>query len=366
MKNCRLAVIGFGDMGSSHARGFSLLEGCQVVATVDPSMEQYKTHSFEWSGEKAPHFTSVEAMLAEVRPDACVVAVPDYLHREVSVKVLDAGCDLFLEKPIATNLEDTDAILVHAEQANRLLQIGLVYRYSNLYRGMAKLGHDPKHPVSYMWCKEFRQCFPQRPWFFSQEKTGGTIVEKDCHHFDIFNWVIASEPVRVFAMGGQHVYKSGALVDCNYCPDPPRVIESIDTVDHAVVSVEYANGARAALMLCMYLRPENVMPEGLEIGAICKSGRQIVAYKDERLTFGGAGEGLQNVRLDMLADNEGIGHIGSQAQRRDFLDCWRTRRKPFADGKVGRSSLVVALAAEKSIQLGRPIDLKEFAPCPIQ
>ncbi len=365
MKKCRIAVIGFGDMGSSHARGFNLLEGCEVVATVDPSLEQTRTHQFEWRGNKPPHFTSCEAMLAEGKPDACVVAVPDYLHREVACKAMDAGCDLLLEKPIATNMEDTDAILLHAKKTNRLLQIGLVYRYSNLYRGMAKIGHEKDHPVTYMWCKEFRQCFPQRPWFYSQEKTGGTIVEKDCHHFDIFNWVINSEPVRVFASGGQHVYKSGAEVDCSYCPDPPRVIESIDTVDHAIVTVEYANGARAALMLCMYLRPENVMPEGLEIGAISSSGRQIVAYRDERLSFGGAGQGLQNVRLDMWADNEGIGHIGSQAQRRDFIRCWQTRAEPFANGLVGRSSLIIALAAEQSIREQKPIDLKGFAPCPI-
>lgn len=365
MKNHRIAVIGLGDMGSSHTMGFDRLQGCDVVATVDPAFDESTTHAYNWSGPKPPHYKNHLQMLSEVKPDCCVIAVPDYLHREVSHGVLDAGCDLFLEKPISTTIEDTDAILVHAKKTNRVLQIGLVYRYSNLYRGMARLGHDPKHPVSYMWCKEFRQCFPQKPWFYSQAKTGGTIVEKDCHHFDIFNWVIASPPTRVFAMGGQHVYKSGSLVDCSYCPDPPRVIEEIDTVDHAIVSVEYENGARAVLMLCMYLRPENVMPEGLELGAICKSGRQICAYKDERLTVGGVGEPLQNIRLDMLADNDAIGHIGAQQQRREFLECVRTRSTPFADGVVGRNSMLVALAAEMSIMEGRAIDLKEFPPCPI-
>ena len=57
--------------------------------------------------------------------------------------MIDAGCDVLLEKPIATTLEDCDAIAARAEAAGRILQIGLVYRYSNLYRRMAEIGSQP-------------------------------------------------------------------------------------------------------------------------------------------------------------------------------------------------------------------------------
>lgn len=360
MKEITIAVIGMGDMGSSHAIGFDHIEGCRLVAIVDTNPDWNKRRGAEWNNDEPQFFTDYREMLEKIKPDACVVAVPDYLHLEVAKDVLEAGCDMLLEKPVATNLADTNSIIKHADQSGKLVQIGLVYRYSNLYKTMAKIGHEKDHEVSYMWCKELRQCFPQKPWFFSQEKTGGTIVEKDCHHFDIFNWVINSKPKRVFATGGQHVYKSGSVVDCNYCPDEPRVIDSIDTVDHAIVTVDYENGAKACLMLCMYLQPQNVMPEGLEIGAISRSGRQMAAYADARLSVGGIGQPFENVRLDMLSDNEGIGHIGSQAQRRSFLECIRNRTEPFASLRVGKESLLIALAAEESIKTGLPINLEEF------
>lgn len=361
MKRHRIAIIGCGDMGSAHARGFSRLENCEVVATVDPDPHALERYPVEWPATPPPHFTSTSEMLRAVQPEACVVAVPDHLHRPITEEVIAAGCDVFLEKPIATNLDDCDAILRAAEQAQCILQIGLVYRYAKLYRRMAELAAQAGAPVSYMWCKELRQPFPQKPWFYSQEATGGTIVEKNCHHFDIFNWLVASEPVSVWATGGQHVLKSGTEVYCNYCPDPPRRIEHIDTVDHAIVAVEYANGARACLLLCMYLQPQNLMPEGLEIGAICKNGYQLCAYADQRLGHGGAQAPWQMEEFDYAKESEGLGHIGCQRQRREFLECLETRTRPFADGNVGRTALVIALAAERSIRESRVIPLEEYA-----
>ncbi|MGC8741918.1 MAG: Gfo/Idh/MocA family protein [Candidatus Sumerlaeaceae bacterium] len=360
-KRHRIAVIGCGDMGSAHVRGFAKLENCEVVATVDPDPNALRRYGVEWYESGPPHFLDTQTMLRSVKPDACVIAVPDRLHRPVAEMALEAGCDIFLEKPVATSIEDCDAILAAAKQAGRILQIGLVYRYATLYRRMTELAHLKKAPALFMWCKELRQPFPQKPWFYSQEATGGTIVEKDCHHFDIFNWMIGSPPLRVVARGGQHVLKSGTLVTCDYCPDPPRVIEQIDTVDHAMVIVEYANGARAALLLCMYLQPHNVMPEGLEIGALFADGSQMCAYRDTRLGCGGAGEPWREEVIDPVLDSEGLGHIGCQRQRREFLRCLETREEPAANGAVGRSSLVVALAAERSIRENRVVELTEFA-----
>jgi len=362
-KRHRIAVIGCGDMGSAHAKGFARLENCEVVATVDPDPEALVRYGVsEGVIPQPPHFLDVEEMLSAVKPDACVIAVPDKLHRSVAELCLSAGCDIFLEKPVATTIEDCDAIIAAAEAAGRILQIGLVYRYATLYRRMAERAKAENSPALFLWCKELRQPFPQKPWFYSQEATGGTIVEKDCHHFDIFNWLVESEPVRVLARGGQHVLKSGTEIRCDYCPDPPRRIEHVDTVDHAAVIVEYANGARATLLLCMYLQPHNVMPEGLEIGAIFANGAQMCAYRDSRLGYGGAGREWTEEFIDPQVDSEGLGHIGCQRQRREFLHCLETRERPFADGEVGRRSLVVALAAERSIRENRPVDIAEFSP----
>ena len=360
-EHIRVAVIGCGDMGSAHVRGFSRLPDCEVVATVDPDLGARDRYGLTRDIQNLPpHFTDVDEMLQTVRPDACVVAVPDRLHRSISEKVLRAACDLLLEKPVATTIEDCDAILRTARETNRILQIGLVYRYALLYRTMAAYAQQKGRSPLFLWCKELRQPFPQKPWFYSQELTGGTLVEKNCHHFDIFNWLVQSPPVRVVALGGQHVLKSGSVISCDYCPDPPTRIEHIDTLDYATVIVTYANGAQATLLLCMYLQPHNVMPEGLEVGVIFPDGSQMCAYRDSRLGRGGAGASWTEQAIDPEADSEGLGHIGCQRQRREFLECVRQRTEPVANGKVGRLALAVALAAEKSIQEQRTVEISEF------
>ena len=112
------------------------------------------------------------------------------------------------------NLADVRATIAEAARhADRIVQIGLVYRCSNLYREMARLAREELGGPTLMWCKELRQCFPQRHWYYERSSTGGTLVEKDCHHFDLFNWMIGDDPVRVFATGGQHVWRCGEPIE---------------------------------------------------------------------------------------------------------------------------------------------------------
>lgn len=102
-----------------------------------------------------------------------VISVPNYLHREVAVAFLEAGKHVFLEKPVAHTIEDCDAIIEAAEASGQVLQIGLVYRYSNLYRRMEKeLENGRLGEVKLMWCKEFRDPFPPADWFYDKTKSG--------------------------------------------------------------------------------------------------------------------------------------------------------------------------------------------------
>lgn len=358
----RLAVIGMGDMGVGHARGFDRLDACDLVAICDVNADWRAARPIDWTRKEPHFFTDYRAMLSEMHPDAVVIAVPDFLHREVALDCLAEGCHLLLEKPVATTLAECDAIMAEAEERERIVQIGLVYRYSQLYRMMARQSFDgPVGPVKLMWCKELRQCFPQKDWFYEQDKCGGTMVEKNCHHFDIFNWVIASRPVRVSAFGGQHVFKFGEPIEihCNYTPEPPLVKSDITTLDHAIVNITYENGAVASLILCMYLRPQNVMPEGLEIGAIGLNGMQMCAYQDARIGIGGAGREWEWLPYNQEADHQYLGHIGCQQERIEFLECVQTGKPPFADLQVGRDSLAVAIAAEQSArEAGAPVQVE--------
>ncbi len=355
----RIGVIGLGDIGRHHVNALDECEGVRVVALCDPDPRAEENYPLTLRRSQPTRHCDHREVLARDDVDAVLVTVPGHLHVEIAVAALRAGKHLFLEKPVANTLAGADEIIEVARETRRVVQIGLVYRCSALYRTMARLAREELGGPTLMWCKELRQCFPQRHWFYSQNCTGGTLVEKDCHHFDLFNWMIGSEPTRVFATGGQHVWRRGEPVEieCSYCPLPTETYDDIDVVDHALVTVDYANGAKATLTLCMYLVPENFTPEGLEVGAIGRNGKLLQAMRDEELILcGGRGE-TPTRSIPIESDSVNGSHIGFRTQHTEFIRAIRTGESSAADLDVGRRSILVALAAEESIRTGRPIDL---------
>lgn len=362
MTSIRTAVIGLGDIGRAHAQAVDETEGLELVAICDTDPGAEAKFPFRLHHTRPSRYSDPSEVIAHEEVDAVFVCVPDHHHEALAIAALAAGKHVFLEKPVANTLAGAGRIIAAAQRARRTVQIGLVYRCSLLYRAMAALARDELGGPSLMWCKELRQCFPQRRWFYRQACTGGTLVEKDCHHFDLFNWMIASEPVRVFATGGQHVWRCGEPVEiaCDYCPLPPETYDDIDVVDHALVTVDYANGAKASLMLCMYLVPHNLMPEGLEVGAIGRNGRVLQATRDRALVLtGGTAEPLVRP-IEIAADSTAGSHIGFRRQHQEFVHSVRTGKEPAANLAAGRASMLVALAAEESIRTGRPVSLAEF------
>jgi predicted dehydrogenase len=354
----KLGIIGFGDMGKGHFYGFNKISGCQVIAIADPDESQLKLAQKSFIKDQLKTFTDYRDLLKISELDAVIIATPNFLHARISIDALNANKDVFLEKPIATDIEATDSIIESVAQTDRIVQVGLVYRYANLYRTMAHIiekGSLGKILMAY--CKEYRDNFPS-PWYFDEAKSGGAILEKNCHHFDLFNWFIGSSPKRVFAMGGQHTYKTGHKIQCSYSPYREQMLEDPTIVDHANILIEYENGAKANLGLCMY----EIHPiEGLEIGIMGNNGIWALAKNDSKLTIAGGPFGeIKEIKVDYYSDNQGIGHIGCQTERREFIKCITTREQPYANLSIAREACVISLAAEISIKEERIVNISEF------
>lgn len=365
MKKAKIAIIGLGDMGMGHFNGFNALKEAQVVAVCDRKQANIDKALKTIADSKARQYTDYKEMLDKEEIDGIIIAVPGYLHEEMAIECINRQKNIFLEKPVAINYEGYKNILEAKKSSTSIIQVGLVYRYSNFYRLMAQKLNDQKELGNVMlaWCKEFRQCFPQEEWFYDELKSGGALVEKDCHHFDIFNWMIGSRPKKVFAMGGQHVYKNGQdnLIDCSYSLKDPKIISNTNIVDHAFVTIEYENGAKAQLGLCLYLKPQNNSGDGLEIGFIGDNGKQLIARRDECFgIYGGDYNDKVEYNPDIISDNNGLGHIGCQTQRLEFIDCILSNKQPIASIEQTKDSLLIALAAEQSIKENRVVSIAEF------
>ncbi|MHA1694854.1 MAG: Gfo/Idh/MocA family protein [Candidatus Helarchaeota archaeon] len=355
-----LGIIGFGDMGRGHCSGFKRLSGCKIVGVADPDKKQLESAK-GFLKKSSPILCSNYRELLEIPEiDAIIVATPNYLHAPITIEALKAGKHVFLEKPVTVDVEQMDEIIKTMKEVNRIVQIGLVYRYSNLYRTMVCLVEQGTFGnIMMAYCKEYRDNFPT-PWFFDEKKSGGAILEKNCHHFDLFNWFIHSPPKKVFAMGGQHTYKPGHVIQCMYSPLKGQKLATIPTiVDHANVLIEYENGAKGNLGLCMYEIAPN---EGLEIGIIGDNGAWSLARNDRSLTIAGGPVGeLREVEVDYYSDNKNLGHIGCQVERMDFLECIKQQKQPYANLLIARDACLIGIAAEKSIKEERIVSLSEFS-----
>lgn len=354
-----IGIIGVGNMGIGHCLGFDRLSNCQVVAIADPDEKQLERGQNAFRKNLPQGFTDYKEMLKLSEVNVVVIATPTYFHAQMTFDALKANKDIFLEKPIAPTIEETDAIIKAFANTDRILQVGLVYRYSNLYRTMAHLIEEGTFgKVMMAYCKEYRDNFPS-PWFYDDTQSGGAILDKNCHHFDLFSWFIRSPPKKVFAMGGQHIYKSGHKIQCAYSSHQGEILKEPKIVDHANVLIEYENGAKGNLGLCMY----EIEPiEGLEIGIMGDNGAWALAKKDTKLTIAGGPVGkMKEIKIDYYSDNERVGHIGCQTERREFLECVKSREQPYANLLIAREACVVSLAAEKSIKEGRTVYISEFA-----
>ncbi len=360
-----VGLIGLGGQGGEHLRVLLALGQTKVVALCDAGEETLGRGetAARHSGHEPLTCRDYRRLLEDPNVDAVYISVPDDLHQEVAVAALEAGKDVFLEKPIAHTPQAAEAILAAAERNGRILQLGLVYRYAMLYRRLAELAASGQigRPVM-AWCQEFRQPFPDTPWYHSQERTGGTLNEKDCHHFDLFNWMLGSRPKRVFASGSRSVLvPGGGYLIGREGDGTPRYLDYGDNVDHASVVVEYESGVMAQLTLCLFLTPADWSHHFYEVGFIGSSGRVVTSDAARGLlTVTGGQEGNRHEEI-AVREPEGpwTFHPGGVLQHVEFLECVRERRQPFASGRVGWEASRVAFAAERSMREGRVVDIAE-------
>jgi len=356
VKTLRYGLIGCGMMGKGHIRSLALCDDVEIVALADshgPSL----TSALEALGRDVPTYPSHTEMLAKEDVDACVVATPNHTHTGIVCDVLASGCDVLSEKPMATTIEDASRVVEAVRESGRIYQIGLELRYEPYHRRTRDLivaGRVGR--VRQLWVKEFRGPWMRKveDWITQKERSGGALLEKDCHHFDLFNWFTDAAPVKVAGFG---------TVDLVYGEETFSVTP--DVLDNAQVVVQYDTGAVATLLLNMYCLH---YPEGLELGCIGTEGHLQSSASSKSITLTERGSGEQTT-IDCKTP-EAIrrqSHGGAvYYEHLAFAEAVRSRRRPLTDELVGWWSTVVGLAAERAVAEQRVVEIAEFGTPPVR
>jgi myo-inositol 2-dehydrogenase/D-chiro-inositol 1-dehydrogenase len=204
----RYGIVGTGMMGCEHIRNIKLIPGASITAIADPVEASLGWAAASLGDERPVRFRTVEELAERGEVDAVIVASPNNTHREVLGPLFDRGVAILCEKPLATTIEDAQWIVERAEASGAPFWTGMEYRYMPPVARFIDQVHGGRIGRLHMLAmREHR--FPFLPkvgdWNRFSRNTGGTMVEKCCHFFDLMRHIVRSEAVRVYCSGAMDV-----------------------------------------------------------------------------------------------------------------------------------------------------------------
>jgi predicted dehydrogenase len=319
-KAIRVAVVGAGQFGRNHVRLWRETEGAELAGIVDIDAARAEQVAAEF-GTRV--IRDVEALAAE-RVDAVSLAVPTKDHARIGCRLLDAGHDVLVEKPMSASVEEADALIASAKRNGRILQVGHVERFNSAVTAARKI-------VS-------------RPMFFEVHRLGvftprsldvDVVYDVMIHDLDILLSLVDAPVTDLKAVGIPVV---------------------TDKVDIAHARIEFSTGTVANLTASRVsterVRKMRFFQEH-EYISLDFSRQDVLRVRVE------PGAPQPEIKFEKLPTTS---EEPLRAELRAFLECVRTRKAPVVDGAAGRRALELADRVMASIlEHAQRVQLGAFA-----
>jgi myo-inositol 2-dehydrogenase / D-chiro-inositol 1-dehydrogenase len=371
LEKIRYGIIGCGSMGREHIDNLHAMGGCVVTALADPHQPSLDASLavFENLGRDKPQaFLDHRNLLGSGLCDAVVIASPNHTHITMMRDALTTDLHILVEKPLVTRMDDGIEMLRLAEGRTGIVWVAQEYRYMPPVAEMIRMAHAGDvgrlHQVA---IREHRAPFYPKvgDWNRFSANTGGTLVEKCCHYFNLMDLILREKPLRIFASGGQRV---------NHLDEVYNGKRS-DILDSAYCIIEYPSGARAMLDLCMFaegsMDNEHVVVVGDE-GKLESMLPSLTLRHSRREDWGrkaywgqpsGTGKGVQVRRVWDDSIKYAGNHFGASfVEHQKFAAAIRNGTPPEITLEEGLRAVATGLAAHKSIDEGRVVALSEVLP----
>jgi predicted dehydrogenase len=331
----RLAVVGAGHLGRIHARLAGSLQGARLVAVADPSPQARAQVAAAWGVETVDDY---RALLGRV--DAAIVAAPTALHHAIALELADAGIHLLVEKPLALDLEQADAMIAAADRSGLVLQVGHVEQFNPAWRAARP------------WLREPKYVNAVRAGGFTFRSTDvGVVLDLMIHDLDLV-LSLTEAPLRsVQALGlavlGRHEdvaqarleFADGLVADLaasRVSPQPRREMQLWCGESHAWVDF--------AQRTVRVVRPSPAVLDGAVDVAALTAGQtaEAAAQPDSFLA--------EHLPSTLLPVEQGNALADEQAE---FVASIREGRAPLVSGRRGRAALAAAEQVLQSIAAHR-------------
>lgn len=326
----RVALIGCGGIAGAHGNAYRQLENeIRVAWACDPDLQRAERRAGELGAEPALDYHEV---LQHPDVDAVDLCLPHDLHSSIALEAIRAGKHVLVEKPIARNLEEADAMITAARAAGVILMVGHNQRYAAARVTAQRLVAEGAIGDVYMMRTDHQQWvnMPPDAWRNDPEKLGGgAVADSGIHSLDQLLWICG--PARsVHAV-------------LNYNGLTPRRGE-----DAGLVTLEHRNGAISELSISWTAQK---FPWG---EAFFLYGTKGVIHNVGGLQiFNGTPREGEFIPVPLDHDDNG----GFREEVRDFARCIRDGGQPLSDGASGRATLEVLKAVYESAESDQRVRL---------
>lgn len=313
----KCAILGLGNRGQALARLIGKFPGIELGWICD--LSEQRINELHRHFDNAPGIRETTDYMLPFRDDtvdAVFVTLPDHLHRVATEAAFRAGKHVFLEKPVATNMEDARTILAAWQASGCVLQLGYVLRSAPFYQAVRNvvrrglLGPIRVVDLSEQLSVAHGASFMRR-WHADAAHSGGLLVHKSCHDLDLVCWLLDTVPKIVTSIGGTNTFRRpppaaycsqcGERTSCPYVDtglhekrsaperaDPTafgldRCVFGLNKgiVDNQIVSFEMRNGVRGSYYLAM----QGPRRSERRITIVGDEGRLDGIFEDARFTL---------------------------------------------------------------------------------
>ncbi|QDY70895.1 Gfo/Idh/MocA family protein [Qingshengfaniella alkalisoli] len=399
----KLAIVGTGHRGAGtwgRDAPATCADDVELVGLCDTNSARLAVTRDRLGAADAVASTDLDEMLDRAKPHTLVVCTRDDTHADIIVKALESGIDVVTEKPMATTAEACRRILDAERRTGRHVDVAFNYRFAPTSRKIRELLAEGRigkvSSVDFHWYLDTRHGADYfRRWHAYKKNSGSLFVHKSTHHFDLLNWFIDSDPVRVFAQGSLRRYgRAGEFrgTRCKGCPHADRCEfhldiskdpwlhalyeapsaedgyvrdacvfrEDIDIYDTMTAELLYENGVEVSYSLNAFMPIEgyhlafNGTKGRIEVRMYEKQAFDAPVGEDEILILGTD----RSVERIKVSHGPG-GHFGGDPllHKNLFVPEADDPMNQRAGARAGAMSVLTGVAATRSAETGQPVDV---------
>jgi myo-inositol 2-dehydrogenase/D-chiro-inositol 1-dehydrogenase len=341
----RYGLVGYGLFGKHHARAISLGPGAQLKAVAVRS--EFSQAEARRDHPAADVVGDYRRLLDRPDIDVIDIVVPNRLHFSVARDALQAGKHILLEKPMALSVAECDELNALAGAKQRVIAIGHEMRFSRLWGRVKSLIDEGKIGRPQYGLIELSR-FPYRQgsqgWRYDIEQVGNWILEEPIHFFDLAAWYLSAlgEPASVYARANS------------------RHADHPELQDNFTALVNYPDGGYFVVSQTLAAFGHHVSAKITGTDASIWAWWSAADARSGQATFS-----LRHGRADQVTDLPIESFTGELIELQQQINALTASipvgRAPGASGQDGRRSTLLCLAAQRSVDLQRVVDLGEMA-----